>query len=98
MSADGTWYVEVDTPMGKQAATYELHTQGQTLTGVVTSSYGTAQLSGGRVRGNDLSWSIQFPQPYPMSLDFKTRVNGDTMSGSVTAGQFGTAPVVGRRR
>jgi hypothetical protein len=97
MSADGTWNLVIDTPMGKQNASIVLTSAGNTLTGTVTDSFGQVDITDGVVDGNQLSWSQKMTKPFPMTLGFTVTVDGDQMTGSVKAGAFGTSPLTGTR-
>jgi hypothetical protein len=97
MSADGTWNLVIDTPMGKQNASIVLTAAGNTLTGTITDSFGQVDITDGVVAGNQLSWSQKMTKPFPMTLGFTGTIDGDEMTGSLKAGMFGTSPVHGRR-
>jgi hypothetical protein len=97
MSADGTWNVVIDTPMGKQNASIVLASAGNTLTGTVTDGFGQTDIADGVVDGNQLSWSQKMTKPFAMTLGFTVTIDGDEMAGSVKAGAFGTSPLTGTR-
>jgi hypothetical protein len=83
--------------MGAQKATLDLATSGGSLTGTQTAAQGSGPLENGKVDGNNLSWSAKINSPMPMTLDFSGAVDGDTLSGSVKAGSFGSFPFSGTR-
>ena len=56
MAVDGTYKIEIDTPMGKQEAKLTLKTAGEKLSGTMESSLGKTDFSGGTVKGNAVSW------------------------------------------
>ena len=97
MSADGTWNLVIDTPMGKQNASLVLTSAGNTLTGTVTDSFGQVDITDGVVDGNRLSWLQKMTKPFAMTLGFTVTIDGDEMTGSVKAGSFGTSPLTGTR-
>lgn len=97
MSADGTWNVTINSPMGAQQATLTLATDGGSLSGQMASPQGTQDFSGGTVDGDNLSWSVQMTQPMPMTLDITATVSGDEISGNVKLGAFGDASFSGTR-
>jgi hypothetical protein len=97
MAIDGTWKVTVDTPMGAQESTMTLQTRGGELTGKSQSAMGTLEIKGGKVQGNKATWTADLTQPMPMKLEFELAVDGDSMTGSVKAGDFGTSPLKGTR-
>jgi hypothetical protein len=98
MSVDGTYKIEIDTPMGKQEAKLTLKTAGNKLSGSMESSFGKMDFSGGAVKGNEVSWSTEINSPMGnMKLDYKGKVAGNDISGEVKAGDFGTSPFKGKK-
>ena len=51
----------------------------------------------GKIDGDDLSWKASVTVPFPMTLECSATVNGDAMSGTVKAGNFGTFAMTGTR-
>jgi|SRR5579872_2437 len=96
MSADGTWKVTINSPMGVQEGTLSLATSGATFTGSFAGAQGTQEISG-KVDGSTLTWGTKITQPFPIDLEFNVTVNGDAMEGSVKAGAFGSSPLKGVR-
>jgi hypothetical protein len=96
MSADGTWKITINTPMGAQEVTATITTSGDTFSGTTKGPMGDQTISGA-VAGDTLTWSAQISQPMPMTLEFDAKVAGDAMSGNVKLGPFGTAPLSGVR-
>ena len=58
LSADGTWNVTLNSPMGAQAGTLELASDGNTLTGSMSGPQGSMELENGTVDGDNLSWTV----------------------------------------
>ena len=58
-------------------------------------------LKEGRVKvyndGDTLTFSAAITTPFPMTLEFTAKVEGDAMSGMVKAGSFGSFPITGTR-
>jgi hypothetical protein len=96
MSLDGTWNVEINTPMGVQKATITLKTEGGRVTGSSTGQQGTLQIEG-TVNGDTATWPAKITSPMPMDLEFTVTADGDTLTGGVKAGAFGTSPLKGTR-
>jgi hypothetical protein len=48
--------------------------------------------------GNTLSWKMDMTVPMPMTLDCTATVDGDSITGEVKAGAFGSMPVSGTRK
>ena len=97
MSVDGTWNVTVKSPMGDQPSTLTLKAEGGTLTGTASAQGNTNPIANGKVDGDTVSWSNSITTPFPMTLEFSGKVEGDTLNGSVKAGSFGSFPFTGTR-
>ena len=96
MSADGNWKITINSPMGAQEVTAIITTNGDTFTGNTSGRMGEQTIEG-KVDGDKLIWSTAISQPMPMTLEFEATVSGDTMSGNVKLGAFGSAPLTGVR-
>ena len=99
MSADGTWKVTMNTPMGAQEMSVELKEDGSTLTGTMSAAVAPEAMAvtDGTVDGDLLTWKAALTQPMPITLEFKATVDGDSISGDVALGTFGTATFAGTR-
>lgn len=97
MSADGTWNVTLNTPMGAQAGTLELATDGNTLTGTMSGPQGSMELENGTADGDSLSWMVNMTQPMPIAIEATATIDGDEISGEAKLGAFGTATFSGSR-
>lgn len=97
MSAAGTWNITTNTPMGAQKATLSLEVDGSSLTGTMSGAQGSIELENGQVDGESVSWAAKISQPMPMTLEFSGTVDGDSISGNVKLGAFGTATFSGER-
>jgi hypothetical protein len=96
MSADGTWKTTINSPMGAQQGTLTVHTSGDTFTGKMDGAQGSQDVSG-KVDGDTLTFSAAITTPFPMTLEFTAKIDGDAMSGTVKAGSFGSFPMTGTR-
>jgi len=97
MALDGVYETVVKSPLGDQKATLTVKTDGDTWSGSQAGAMGTAEITGGKVDGNTLSWTMSVTVPMPMSLDCKATIDGDSVTGTVTAGAFGSFPMTGTR-
>ena len=97
MSADGTWNLTMNTPMGERRSTLTLSTAGGTLTGTQEADGNTTDITDGSVSGNDVSWKVAITNPMPLTLTFSGSVNGDTLNGTADTGMFGSFPFEGTR-
>jgi len=97
MSVDGTYSIQINTPIGKQEGKLILKEAGGKLTGRVEASLGQKDFTG-TVSGNDVAWSMDFSSPLgKMKLDFQGTVSGSSISGKVKTGSFGTSEFTGSK-
>ncbi|WP_277980049.1 hypothetical protein [Sphingomonas phyllosphaerae] len=93
---DGTYDCTVKSPLGDQKLTLTVTSQGDSFTGQASGAMGASDVQGS-VNGDTLAWKQQMTSPMPMTLDISATVDGDTISGSVGAGAFGSFPLSGTR-
>ena len=98
MSVAGTYECVTKTPMGDQKSDVTINVDGDTFTGSNVGAMGSMDLEDGKVDGNKLTWSMKMTVPMPMTLEGEATVDGDTLTGSVKAGAFGTFPMNGTRK
>ncbi len=96
MSADGNWKITINSPMGAQTVDASLKTNGDTFTGTTKGAMGEQAVEG-KVAGDKLTWSTAITSPMPMTLEFEATVSGDSMTGNVKLGAFGSASLTGVR-
>ena len=99
MAIDGTYNIEVQTPMGNQPGKLTLKADGDSLSGTFDGGMGGEQaISGGTVTGDEATWSTTVTGPMgQIKLDFKVAVDGDNISGQVQLGSFGSGNITGKR-
>lgn len=98
MTVDGTWNLTLSTPMGDRPATAELKADGDTLTGAMVATQGRQEFEEGSVDGNEVTWTATVSGAMgEMKLEFAGTVEGDSMSGSVQFGSFGSGTFTGTR-
>jgi hypothetical protein len=98
MAIDGTYKIEIDTPMGKQESTLTLKTAGGKLSGNMESMFGKMDFSGGTVKGDAVAWNMKISGPMgDMTLEYSGKVSGNEISGQVKAGDFGSSPFKGKK-
>ena len=95
-NVDGSWDCTVKSPLGDQKMTLTVRSEGATWSGTVSGAMGSSDLSG-EADGDTISWKQQMTVPMPMTLDCKATATGDTMTGTVGAGAFGSFPLSGTR-
>jgi hypothetical protein len=98
MAVDGTYNVEVDTPMGKMESKLTLKSAGTELSGTVESSFGKDDFTGGTLKGDEFAWTMEIDSPMgKMKLDYTGKVVGNDISGEIKTGDFGASPFKGKR-
>lgn len=93
---DGTYDCTVKSPLGDQKLTLTVKADGNSFTGQASGAMGASDVTG-EVDGNTLKWKQQMTSPMPMTLDITATVDGDTVTGNVGAGAFGSFPLTGTR-
>lgn len=97
MAVDGTWNITVNSPMGPQKSKVTLAVNGDTLTGMGAGPEGERAIADGKVNGDAVSWKVDITSPFPTTLEFEGKVDGDKIAGQVKAGSFGAFPFSGER-
>ena len=93
---DGSWDCTVKSPLGDQKMTVTVKSDGSSWSGTVSGAMGSSDISG-EANGNTISWKQQMTVPMPMTLDCSATAQGDTLTGTVGAGAFGSFPLSGTR-
>ena len=94
---DGKWNCTVMSPMGEQDFVLTVNSSGGSFTGSAEGNIGSRDIPEGIVDGNQLSWTMEISKPMPVTLTCKATVEGDTLTGKVKAGIFGSFPINGTR-
>jgi hypothetical protein len=98
MSVDGTWKLSMQTPIGERKSTLALQSSGGALTGKLTAEEGNAtDIYEGKLDGDTAAWKADITNPMPLTLAFTATVNGDKISGTVSAGAIGSWPFSGTK-
>jgi hypothetical protein len=98
MSVAGTYECVTKTPMGDQKSDVTIHVDGDTFTGTNAGAMGSMDMENGKVDGNKLTWTMKMTVPMPMTLEGEATIDGDTLTGTVKAGAFGSFPINGTRK
>lgn len=94
----GKWDVTVNSPLGEQKSVLTVTPDGAGgFTGDMAGMMGALTVKDGRIDGDKLSWKMDMTIPMPMTLECDATVDGDSMTGGVKAGAFGTSPLKGTR-
>jgi hypothetical protein len=97
MSADGTWKLSMQTPIGERKSTLALSSAGGALTGKLTGEEGSTDIFDGKADGDSITFKAAIKNPMPLTLDFSAKVAGDKISGNVSASGVGSWPFSGTR-
>ena len=98
MSADGTWKLTMQTPIGERKLTLALQNAGGALTGKLSGEDGNSiDIYDGKLGGDGVSWKANIKNPMPLTLAFTGTVDGDKVAGTVSAGAVGSWPFTGSR-
>src|SRR6185312_13847787 len=96
---DGKWSATYDTQNGSITTTWELKAEGNKLTGKATSSFGTRDVTEGKIEGKEVSWvEVIDAGGTTIKVTCKGTLNGDEIKLSRTVGDFGTTETVAKRQ
>jgi hypothetical protein len=90
----GTWAVTINTPLGAQVVTLEF---ADDHTGVARYGSDSVPLHNVMVAGNTATCTVTITQPMSVTLKCAVTVDGDTLTGTASAGFFGKFAVTGQR-
>lgn len=97
MAIDGNWNLTMQSPMGARDVTAELTSSGNTIGGNFTGAQGAAPVAG-TIDGNAVSFAATVQGPMgQMELKFSGTLDGDSMSGTVAFGAFGSGTFTGSK-
>ena len=97
MSADGTWNLVMQTPIGERKSSLTLKSAGAALTGALAAEGNITQIFDGKADGTAVSWKASIKNPMPLTLEFSGTIDGAKISGTVSAGAVGSWPFSGSR-
>lgn len=92
MSVDGSWNLTMQTPMGNREVKLSLQASGSDLSGTFEGPQGSAPVTGS-LNGNNVDFGATINGAMgQMDLKFTGTQDGDSMSGNVAFGAFGSGP------
>jgi hypothetical protein len=97
MSVAGSYDCVVKSPMGDQKSILTVNVDGDSWSGTNAGAQGSLDCENGKVDGNTITWTMDMKVPMPMTLEGTATVDGDTITGSVKAGMFGSMAMSGTR-
>lgn len=97
-NVDGAYDCVTRTPMGDQQSVFTVISSGDSFHGTNAGPLGSLDVKDGKVDGNSLTWKMDMVIPMPMVLEAEAIVEGDTLTGTIQAGAFGSMAMTGTRR
>ncbi|WP_260581734.1 hypothetical protein [Sphingopyxis sp. PET50] len=95
---DGSYDCVTKSPMGDQKSVFTVKTDGDSFTGQNAGAMGSLDVENGKVDGNKLTWTMNMKVPMPMTLEAEAVIDGDTLTGTIKAGAFGSMAMTGTRQ
>lgn len=90
---NGKWNAEVQGRNGMQTITFDLHVDGSTVTGKVTTPRGDMDISNGKVDGDNISFDTTANMNgNSFTLNYKGTADGDNIKFTRTFGGGGDRP------
>lgn len=84
--AGGVWSMTLQTPGNEVSSTMTLQQSGETVTGDVTTPFGTARITQGRINGNSLTlgYTLNF-QGQEVPIEARGQIEGNSIRGTMSA-------------
>lgn len=97
-NAAGQWDCVVKSPLGEQKSVLTVNDNGDgTWSGTNAGAMGALDCNDGKIDGDKITWTMDMKVPMPILLECEATIDGDTLTGGVKAGMFGTSPMTGTR-
>lgn len=94
----GTWNLTADTPDGQLQMKAVIKLNGAELGGTLDTPLGPAVITGGSVKGDDISFKIKGDvNGQTIMADFNAKLDGDAMKGQISAEGLPTVNFTGRK-
>jgi hypothetical protein len=94
----GTWDMAVETQQGTMSLSATFKQDGEKLTGTQTSQIGDIALEGS-VKGTDIAFAVVINmQGQDVTITYTGKIDGDTMSGTIEFGSFGSSTWSAQRK
>lgn len=97
----GVWELTTQgTPQGDMTADATFVQEVEKVKFTMSGPGGFEMAGEGTVKGQDIEWTvvISMPQGGDFSLTYKGKVDGETMTGEVQAGDFGSFPFTAKKK
>ncbi len=91
VNVTGDWEMTTITPRGERTRDVHFEQEGEKLTVTMQGRRGEVTAEG-TVKGNEIEWTItRSGRMGEMTITYKGKIEGDTMSGEVQMGDFGAS-------
>jgi xanthosine utilization system XapX-like protein len=88
----GIWVMTMQTPQGEMAMDATFTQDKEAIKVSMMSPMGTEMKGEGTIKEQELQWTMAISTPNgEFSLGFKAKLDGDTMTGEVQMGDFGSS-------
>jgi hypothetical protein len=95
----GVWEMTTQTPQGDMTADATFVQENDKFKFTMTGFQGMEMTGEGNVTGKDVEWTVTISTPQgDFALIYKGKVDGETMSGEVQAGDFGAFPWTAKKK
>lgn len=96
----GVWEMTTQgTPQGDMTADVTFVQEGDKIKVTMAGPQGFEMAGEGTVKGQDVEWALAISTPQgDFTLTYKGKVEGETMSGEVQAGDFGAFPWTAKKK
>jgi len=92
INVTGDWELTMQTQRGDRTSKIHFDQEGENLTVTMTSARGDEVKAEGTIKGNEIEWTVTRSTPRgEMTMTYKGKVEGNTMSGEVKFGDRGQA-------
>ena len=83
----GSWKSSMETPQGTFERTFVLKQDGEKLTGKIVTQRGETEIKDGKVKGAEFEFTVEQSRGgNTMSVPYKGKMDGDTLKGTMGAG------------
>ncbi|NTU51574.1 MAG: hypothetical protein HGA94_03940 [Candidatus Aminicenantes bacterium] len=95
----GVWEMTMQTPNGDMTADATFVQENDKFKFNMPGPQGMELAGEGTIKGNELEWAVLLSGGMgEMTLTYKAKVEGDTMTGEVQAGDFGAFPFTATKK
>ncbi|OGD15592.1 MAG: hypothetical protein A2V76_00390 [Candidatus Aminicenantes bacterium RBG_16_63_14] len=95
----GVWEMTTQTPQGDMTADATIVQENDKFKFSMVGLQGMEMNGEGTVKGQDVEWTVTISAPMgEFMLVYKGKVDGETMSGEVQAGDFGAFPFTAKKK